>query len=75
MSKFKVLESTEVIIDNDSSIDIKEDLDNKFNIKIQNINDKILIGIPFVGDSESNLFIPFNDAIKVLQDYYMCRKV
>lgn len=71
MAKFKVLESTELIVDNVASINVKEDLDNKFHIKIDDKNDILTIGIPFDGGT---YFIPYKEAIKVLQDHYICRE-
>lgn len=71
MSKFKVLESTEVIIDQDSTINIKENLDKSFNVEIKSQNDKILICIPYA-DGSGTYFVSYKDAIKVLQDHYFC---
>lgn len=75
MSKFKTLESTTLIVDNNSHINVEEELDGKFKIKIEDQYSSLLIGIPYKYDVSSTLFVSFNEAIKILQEHYMCKKV
>lgn len=75
MNKFRVLESTEIIIDQDSTINIKENLDRSFNVEIKSQSDKLLIGIPFLSSESGTYFVSYKDAIKVLQDHYLCKSL
>jgi hypothetical protein len=68
--KIKVLESSTIIIDNDyASIDINEDIDNNFKIKINDNYNKLLLGIPY-SDDNSILYVQFKDALEVLRNYF-----